>query len=99
MLLLLLLVAVGNSYVITLNSQGGDKEIPRMRPCSCQLSVFPVYDYVYSVAVRLEKEDAEWLQVYIPAQDLCRNIELKGAREASVEVKGIDFKGETEVTE
>ena len=45
--------------------------------------------------MRLEKEEGKWLQVYIPAQGTCANIELKGQKEVSVEVKGIDFKGET----
>lgn len=76
--MLLIFVAGVDSYVITLSSQGKSKEIPRLRPCSCQLSVFPVYDYQCYVGVRLEKEEGKWLQVYIPAQDICRNIELKG---------------------
>lgn len=77
-LIMLLLVAGAHTFVITLTSQGKSKEIPRMRPCSCQLSVVPVYDYQCYVGVRLEKEEGKWLQVYIPAQDICRNIELKG---------------------
>jgi hypothetical protein len=104
MILLLCLIAVAvnaNDFVVTLSSSAGkDKVIPRLQPCSCQLSVFPVYDRKYRVNVQLPTEyTQQYLQISIPSQEICRNIELKSASEVSIDVEDVNFAGETEVTE
>lgn len=53
MILIILLISLTTStnFIITLSSKDKIKNIEPIQPCSCQLAVFPVYDYYYHINV------------------------------------------------
>jgi hypothetical protein len=92
--LFLLVIVLNSSSDITLTLTSGttNKVIPMLQPCSCQLSVFPVYNYFYNVTVDvLTAKTFQYVQIYIPAQAVCKNFLLDSSKKVILTVDKVIF--------
>lgn len=92
LLLLVFVQTYSSDITLTLSSGSTSKVIPVLQACSCQLAVFPVYGYAYNATVDiLTDKGFQYLQIYIPLQNYCKNIPLNGSKRASVPIDHVRF--------
>jgi hypothetical protein len=100
--LFLIVLALGSPSDITLTLTSGpaSKVVPILQPCSCQLAVFPVYGYIYNVTVDvLTAKSFQYVQIYIPSQDVCENMALLPSKTVTLPVDNVTFENDAaEVT-
>lgn len=100
MIIFLFLVAMVTSassdFTLTLTSAGTSKVIPVLQPCSCQLAVFPVYNYTYNVTVDiLTSQTFNYAQIYVPDQGICANVSLNSSKRVGFPVDNVNFGNHT----
>lgn len=95
-----LALASSSDITLTLTSGSASKVVPILQPCSCQLAVFPVYGYTYNVTVDvLTAKSYQYVQIYIPSQDVCENMPLSPSKRVTLPVDNVAFENDAaEVT-
>ena len=90
--LLIILARSSSDITLTLTSGSTSRLIPVLQPCSCQLAVFPVYNYFYNVTVEvLTAKTFQYVQIYVPSQNACQNFELNFSKTATLTVDNVTF--------
>ncbi len=57
---------------LTLLSGSKEKDIAVLADCSCQLAVFPVFNYSYSLKINtMDISSPQNVLIYIPTQNIC----------------------------
>ena len=90
--LLIILARSSSDITLTLTSGSTSRVIPVLQPCSCQLAVFPLYNYFYNVTVEvLTAKTFQYVQIYVPSQTACQNFKLNFSKTATLTVDNVTF--------